>query len=164
MTLAWIGLGSNLADPKAQVRSGIDALSHLAESVIQAQSSLYRSAPLGNLAQPDYINAVVCLEPGLPPRELLHSLQAIEAAHGRDRSSGRWGPRTLDLDLLIYGDTQIKSDLLTIPHPGIPQRNFVLCPLLEIDSNMRIPGLGPARELIGRVGMQGIERLKQPDS
>lgn len=159
MTLAWIGLGSNLADPQAQVRSGIEALSHIPKSTIRAQSSLYRSAPLGNLEQPDYINAVVSLETALPPLELLHAMKAIEEAHGRDRSSGRWGPRTLDLDLLIYGDSQIQSDPLAIPHPGIPLRNFVLCPLLEIDKNMWIPGLGFARELLERTGMQGIERL-----
>lgn len=159
MTLAWIGLGSNLADPKAQVRSGIEALSQLPECAVRAQSSLYRSAPLGNPEQPDYINAVARIETALQPLDLLHALQAIEAAHGRDRGSGHWGPRTLDLDLLIYGDRQIQSDPLTIPHPGIPQRNFVLCPLLEIDSNMWIPGLGPARELLERAGMWGIERL-----
>ncbi|TAJ92494.1 MAG: 2-amino-4-hydroxy-6-hydroxymethyldihydropteridine diphosphokinase [Gammaproteobacteria bacterium] len=164
MTLAWIGLGSNLADPQAQVRSGIEALAHLPGSAIRAQSSLYRSKPLGNLAQPDYINAVVSIETALPPFELLHALQTIERDHGRDRSGSRWSPRTLDLDLLLYGDSQILSDELTIPHPGIPQRNFVLCPLLEIDSKMRIPGWGPAREILERIGMQGIEKLKRPDS
>ena len=164
MTRACIGLGSNLADPVRQVRSGITALSQIPESVVRETSSLYRSVPLGTRAQPDFINAVVSLETGLAPVDLLSCLQEIERDHGRDRSNGLWGPRTLDLDILVYGDQLIRTERLTIPHPEILHRNFVLCPLLEIDSNMWIPGMGSAKALLLRIGLQGIHRIEPHES
>lgn len=164
MTRACIGLGSNLADPVWQVRSGISALSQIPESTVRGTSSLYRSVPLGTREQPDFINAVVSLETALEPDDLLSRLQEIELAHGRDRSNGYWGPRTLDLDILVYGDQLIRSERLTIPHPEIPHRNFVLCPMLEIDSNMWIPGMGSAKELLLRIGLQGINKIEHRES
>ena len=158
MTIAYIGLGSNLEDPRAQVSSAMAELEGLPASRVLGKSSLYLSAPLGPSDQPDFINAVVKLETGLTPAVLLRHIQALEHGHGRRRER-HWGPRTLDLDLLLYGNKKIKNRTLTVPHPEIGKRNFVLCPLLELAPGIEIPGQGPARELLRDLDAAGAGRI-----
>ncbi len=157
--MCYIALGSNLAGPTGQVRSGITALAGLPASRLLRSSSLYRSAPMGPPEQPDYINAVVALETGLSPQALLASLHAIEDRHGRVRGPERWGPRTLDLDLLLYGEERITGTELVVPHPGLALRPFVLYPLQEIEPELQIPGLGPLWVLIERCPAAGLSRI-----
>jgi len=157
---SYIALGSNLDDPLAQVRQAMDELAHLRDSRLHAASSLYRSAPMGPADQPDYINAVVALETRLSPHALLDALQAIEQVHGRVREGERWGPRSLDLDVLLYGKETINDQRLTVPHPGIAERAFVLYPLQEIVApDFTIPGHGSLQELLSRVAADRPERL-----
>lgn len=139
--LAYVGLGSNLDDPERQVNRAFDLLENIESTSLVARSSLYRSAPFGSVAQPDFINAVACLRSRLEPRALLNELHDIERSSGRKRGV-RWGPRTLDLDLLAFGDQEIDQPGITLPHPGIAERNFVLLPLIEIAPTLVIPGLG----------------------
>ncbi len=143
---AYVALGSNLADPVQQLERAFDALAGLPETSLVARSSLYRSAPFGPVAQPDFINAVVALRTSLGARALLDRLQAIERSQGREREE-RWGPRTLDLDLLVYGAEVIDEPWLTVPHPGIVERNFVLLPLKEIAPDLVIPGTGRVADI-----------------
>ena len=157
--VAFIGLGSNLADPRQQVNSALQELSGLAATRLHSCSALYRSAPMGPQDQPDYINAVARLDTRLAPDALLDALQAIEMRHGRERSGERWGPRTLDLDILLYGDQCIDSPRLRVPHPGIADRNFVLYPLAEIAPDLEIPGLGPLPALLAACAPAGLERI-----
>ena len=147
MTVAYIGLGSNLDNPAEQITVAMDELSVLPETSLVRCSSLYRSAPLGPQDQPDFINAVVKLQTGLTADKLLEQLQQIEKTHGRIRTV-HWGPRTLDLDLLLFGNMRIKTENLTVPHPHIAERGFVLSPLLEIDPAIDIPGRGSASDLL----------------
>jgi len=149
MVKAYIGLGSNLADPQAQLQRAFTELAQLLHSQLLARSSLYRSTPMGPPDQPDYLNAVAALETTLPPLDLLAQLQALETAHQRVRGE-RWGPRTLDLDLLLYADQTIDLPTLTVPHPGLCERNFVLYPLAEIAPGLVIPGFGALGELLAR--------------
>ncbi len=144
----YIGIGSNFKSPKDQVMSGINSINQIKEIMIKAQSSLYRSAPLDNSDQPDFINAVVLVYTNLNPSLLLEKLNEIEDNHNRDRTLPQWGPRTLDLDLLLYDNEVINKPNLVVPHPGISKRNFVLIPMLEITSDIEIPGLGFAKELL----------------
>jgi len=147
--------------PENQVRGAFQALDALPESRVVARSSLYRSRPLGPQDQPQYINAVVAVETILGPQRLLAGLQAIEAAHGRVRGGQRWGPRTLDLDLLLYGELELQTERLILPHPALPQRDFVLYPLLEVaGGNLQIPSLGALRRLLANCPRRGLERLK----
>lgn len=146
--VAYIGLGANLGDPIARVRAARAALRRHPDLHETACSRLYRSAPMGPADQPDYINAVMSVETALPAASLLHILQAVEAEHGRTRSGERWGPRTLDLDLLLYGRETIATDELQVPHPGIAEREFVLRPLLEIAPDLEIPGRGTVADLL----------------
>ncbi len=139
--LAYVGLGSNLDDPIAQINHAFELLEKIVDTRLIARSSLYRSAPFGSIAQPDFINAVACLESGLEPKALLNELHGIERSCGRKRGI-RWGPRTLDLDLLVFGEQKIDQAGITLPHPGIGERNFVLLPLMEIAAELVIPGLG----------------------
>ncbi len=136
---AYIGLGSNLSSPLRQVRQAIAELAQLPGSRLVAVSSLYRSAPMGPAGQPDYINAVASIETQLAPLELLDQLQAVESRHGRKRGAVQWGPRTLDLDLLLYGDEQIDEPRLRVPHPGMRLRGFVLFPLAQVAPWLRLP-------------------------
>ncbi|CAN5665868.1 MAG: 2-amino-4-hydroxy-6-hydroxymethyldihydropteridine diphosphokinase [Gammaproteobacteria bacterium] len=156
--IAYIGLGSNLADPGAQVTQGLLAVARLPETRIVAQSSFYRSAPMGPPDQPDYINAVTAIETAQTAYVLLASLQAVEARHGRARGV-RWGPRTLDIDILLYGAERITGPGLTVPHPGLSERAFVLYPLYEIAPELEVPGLGPLAGLLRHCEGGGIERL-----
>ena len=131
MTTAYVGIGSNLNDPRAQVLQAFTELDGLPHTRVVRKSSLYRSAPMGHAAQPDFVNAVAQVETGLPAERLLAELQAVEARRGRERSFPN-APRTLDLDLLLYGTARIASPALTVPHPRMHERAFVLKPLLEI--------------------------------
>ena len=158
---AYVGLGSNLGDPAAQVTRALCALDEIPASRCIARSGLYRSAPLGNADQPHYINAVAALDTRLPARELLRHLQAIEGRQGRVRGPERWAPRTLDLDLLLYGESTLNEESLTVPHPGLHQRPFVLYPLRELaPEDLIVPGMGSLRALITACPAQGLERLE----
>ena len=159
---AYIALGSNLADPERQVRDAVAELTALPGSSLAGCSALYQTAPVGPPGQPDYINAAVRLDTRLPPRALLDELQAIELRHGRQRDGTRWGPRTLDLDILIYGDEQVDEPGLTIPHPELPRRAFVLAPLADVASrDMLVPGMGNLAALLEQCPLEGIERLTE---
>lgn len=158
---AYIGLGSNLDDPQAQLQRAIEALGTLSESRLTAVSHLYRSTPMGPADQPDYINAVAMLDTCLSPLELLDALQAIEQAQGRVRGAERWGPRTLDLDLLLYGTQQIDSERLQVPHPGLAERNFVLGPLSELSPELVLPDGRSLRQLLAECNLHGLERLER---
>lgn len=155
---AYIGLGSNLDDPVGQVRRAIEALRVLEETRLIACSSLYRSRPLGDADQPPYVNAAAGLETRLEARALLARLHDIEAAQGRERCE-RWGSRTLDLDLLVYGEVVESAPDLRLPHPGIGEREFVLIPLHEIAPALVVPGLGSVLALARACDRRGLERL-----
>ncbi|MEJ2256923.1 MAG: 2-amino-4-hydroxy-6-hydroxymethyldihydropteridine diphosphokinase [Woeseiaceae bacterium] len=138
----YIGLGSNLDMPERQVGEALDLLDRVGGIRVVSRSSLYRSAPLGGIEQPDFVNAVAAGLTTLEPADLLAALQDIENERGRKRDGTRWGPRIVDLDLLVYGGRTIDEPGLTVPHPGIATRNFVLLPLGEIAPELVIPGLG----------------------
>ncbi len=157
-TVAYVGIGSNLGEPRARVRAALDELARLPETRLLARSSLYRSAPVGYAAQPDFVNAVAKLATGLSAEALLADLQAIESRHGRERSFAN-APRTLDLDLLLYGDAVIAGPGLSVPHPRMHERAFVLAPLAEVDPDAEVPGRGRAAELLARTRAQDVERL-----
>lgn len=148
---AWIGLGSNLDDPPAQLQRAVDALARTPGVRVVAVSPVYRNAALqlpdDTDIQPDYFNAVAALDTTLPPLALLDALQAIEQAQGRVRTR-RWGARTLDLDLLLYGDTVLDEPRLTVPHPGLPARRFALLPLHDLAPDLVLPGGVPLREAL----------------
>lgn len=158
--LAYVGLGSNLEQPLMQVNAALQELSELPASELIARSSLYRSQPVGPADQPDYINAVAALVTQLTAEGLLDALQAMEKRHGRLRDAERWGPRTLDLDLLLYGETVINSPRLQVPHPRMGERAFVLQPLAEIAlEDLYIPGSGRLHKLLAQVAEVHVERL-----
>ena len=158
MTVAYVGLGANLGDPRRQLQSAIEELMSLPETRFVLVSSLYRSAPLGYADQPDFLNAVAQLDTGLTPEALLGHLQEIEDRQGRERPFPG-APRTLDLDLLLHGDAVMATPRLTLPHPRMHERAFVLEPLTEIAPAVAIPGCGPARELLAACRNQNIERI-----
>ncbi|TMH67276.1 MAG: 2-amino-4-hydroxy-6-hydroxymethyldihydropteridine diphosphokinase [Betaproteobacteria bacterium] len=158
MTLAYVGIGSNLEEPRAQVSRAFDELARLPRTRLASRSSLYRTAPLGHADQPDFINAVAALDTELEAGELLAQLQAIENRHGRRRSF-RNAPRPLDLDLLLFGDARIARPELVVPHPRMHQRAFVLQPLLEISPQARIPGIDSAAACLAACASQNIERI-----
>jgi len=155
---AFVALGSNLGNPVQTIEDAIDAMAALRGSLLMAISSLYRTAPVGLKHQPDFINAVVALDTRLGPRELLEELFALEARFGRERSVKN-APRTLDLDLLLHGDAIINDPALTLPHPRMHERAFVLAPLAEIAPNLVIPGRGPATALLAACADQRIHPL-----
>jgi 2-amino-4-hydroxy-6-hydroxymethyldihydropteridine diphosphokinase len=158
---AYIGLGSNLQQPIEQVNRALQQLMKIPHTSLLAASPLYRSVPLGPADQPDYINAVAALATRLSALELLDTLQVIEQHQGRVREGERWGPRTLDLDLLLYGDLQIQTERLTVPHPGLGERNFVLYPLYDIaGEDLLIPGLDTLGHLLQACPRQGLELLE----
>lgn len=157
---AYIGLGSNLDGPRQQLIRAFRELDRLPATRCVAQSALYRSAPMGPADQPDYINAVALIATRLAPYPLLSALQRLERAHHRVRGGRRWGARTLDLDILIYGDVCLRGPRLEVPHPGLRRRNFVLCPLAELDPELRVPGLGPLRDLMAACPSGGLVRLR----
>lgn len=158
MTLAYVGLGANLGDPGRQIKLAIEELKKLPDTSLVLMSGMYKSAPLGYADQPDFLNAVACLDTGLPATQLLENLQKIEQRQGRERPFAN-APRTLDLDLLLYGDQVLATPPLTLPHPRMHERAFVLRPLLELDSEISIPGKGKASTLLSGCDSQKIERV-----
>ena len=159
MTRAFVALGANLGDPQGALRVALHDLAAVEGVTVMATSSFYRTAPIES-SGPDYVNAVAAVETMLPPLAFLHALQAIENAHGRVRPAGVVNaPRTLDLDLLLYGEDVIATPELTVPHPRMHQRAFVLVPLLEIAPDASIPGLGAAKGFLASVADQAIERI-----
>ena len=159
MITAYIGLGSNQGEPRAQIDQAFAEIDGLPATRLAARSPLYRSAPVDAPGQPDFINAVAAVETELSAVQLLAALQAIESRHGRERPQ-RNAPRTLDLDLLLFGETACASPELTLPHPRMHERAFVLLPLLELDSAISIPGRGPAKSLLPACSAQKIERVE----
>jgi len=155
---AYIALGSNLADPVEQVRMGLRALDTLETTRLMVASPLYRSAAVGYTDQPDFINAVACVETALAPRVLLEALLGMERMQGRVRSFAN-APRTLDLDIVLYGELSLQEPGLTIPHPRLHQRAFVVVPLADIAPEARVPGLGSVRELLQAVDSASVERV-----
>jgi len=153
----FIGIGANLGDPVAQV---LEACARLAGAVPQThwigRSHLYRNPPMGPPDQPDYVNAVAQLQTHLEPQALLEALQRIEQACGRQRDGAKWGPRLLDLDILLFGDRRIDRPGLQVPHPGIAQRDFVLLPLQELAPDLEIPGHGALADLCQRLNGGGL--------
>lgn len=158
MTLAYVGLGSNVGEPRRQIQAAIEDLMKLPDTGSVLASSVYKSAPLGHVEQPDFLNAVVQLDTALSPEALFSHLQDIELLHGRERPFAG-APRTLDLDFLLYGAAQISNPGLTVPHPRMHERAFVLRPLLELDSEVSIPGKGKASALLSACASQKIERI-----
>ena len=156
---AFVAIGSNLSDPRRQVRAAFDALAAVPETRLVLRSKLWRSRPMGPQDQPDFVNAVAGLVTTLSPRDLLHELQSIERRMGRTEPAVRWGPRSIDLDLLLLGDLQSGEPDLRLPHPGLHQRNFVLYPLAEIAAELWVPGQGRVRSLQRQVSGDGIEAL-----
>ena len=158
---AYVALGSNLDDPPSRVRAALGRLRGLPDTRLIASSSLWASRPLGPPDQPDYVNAVAGLLTGLPAEVLLHELKSVESAMGRVQPAARWGPRVIDLDLLAYGSETISAPGLTVPHPGVQERDFVLYPLAEMAPELWIPGLGRVRTLAARVENRGLVRLAE---
>lgn len=161
MNNVFIGLGSNLDDPLFQLNKAVEHLKQLETLTFINISNFYSSPPMGPQDQPDYINAVVEVTTKLTAEQLLDALQNIENIQGRVRSQ-RWGARTLDLDILLYGNEVINTERLIVPHSGISERNFVLYPLSDlVDSDFQIPGLGEISELLAACPMTGLTRLNQ---
>jgi 2-amino-4-hydroxy-6-hydroxymethyldihydropteridine diphosphokinase len=156
---AYVGVGSNLEDPRAQVSRALEALGRLRDCRLVVSSPLYRSEPLGEVAQPAFVNAVAGLLTQATPEDLLAALRTLERELGREPQRERWGPRRIDLDLLMVGAETRSTEALTLPHPGIAARDFVLYPLADIAPDLEVPGLGAVSRLRERVVNRGIERL-----
>lgn len=150
MSLAYIGLGANLDNPQQQIRDALIELEQLSDSRLISHSGLYGSKPVGPQDQPDYVNAVACLETSLQPLMLLDKLQQLELDHGRIRKR-HWGERTLDLDIILFDDLQLTSERLNLPHPFADQRSFVLFPLAEIAPDLKFPNGETLRDLCSRI-------------
>lgn len=159
MERVYVGLGSNLAEPRAQLRDALAALERLPQTQLVQVSSLYASDPLGPADQPRYVNAVAALDTELQPWALLDQLQRIELEQGRQRKAERWGPRTLDLDILLFGQRLLHDERLTVPHYHMHARAFVLYPLAEIAPELRLPDGRTLAELLAACPFEGLERL-----
>ena len=155
----YIGLGANLTTPMAQLQQAVVALRQLPDSQLVAVSSFYGSKPMGPQDQPDYVNAVAAIDTRLLPEQLLDALQQIEQQQGRSRKAERWGPRTLDLDILLYGDQVIATERLTVPHYGLREREFVLYPLYEIAPTLSLPDGTVLSSLLAQVPVNGLQKL-----
>jgi 2-amino-4-hydroxy-6-hydroxymethyldihydropteridine diphosphokinase len=156
---AFVALGSNLDDPWLQVDRAFAALGELPQARLVLRSSLYRSPPFGPVAQPEFVNAVAGLLTTLDARAMLTELKALERRLGRESPVVRWGPRRIDLDLLVHGDARIDEPELQVPHPGLAERAFVLVPLAEIAPDLEVPGLGRVRTLASRVEASGLVKI-----
>ena len=156
---AYVGVGSNLADPEVQVGRALDALSRLPRSRLVVSSPLYRTVPFGEVVQPPFVNAVAGLLTQSSPEELLAALRSLERELGREPPRERWGPRVIDLDLLVVGREERATDTLMLPHGGIAERDFVLYPLADIAPDLDVPRLGRVATLRDRVANRGVERL-----
>jgi 2-amino-4-hydroxy-6-hydroxymethyldihydropteridine diphosphokinase len=154
---AYVALGANLGDPAMTLRAAFSELGRLPHTALSARSSLYATSPV-DADGPDYRNAVAALDTTLDPLDLLHALQGLETAHGRERPYLH-APRTLDLDLLLYDDLEMRTSELTLPHPRMHLRAFVLVPLLELAPAIAVPHLGAARELLAHITDQPIRKL-----
>jgi 2-amino-4-hydroxy-6-hydroxymethyldihydropteridine diphosphokinase len=162
--LAFIGLGGNLGDPLATLRSAVHRLMTVPRSRFLGASRFYRTPAWGERDQADFVNAVIAIETALPPNALLDELLGIERQFGRLRGTdgnGRWGPRTLDLDILLYGPLSLDTASLTLPHPHLHERAFALVPLLELVDDIDIPGRGSARAALARLDRSGIQPLPE---
>lgn len=159
----YVGLGANLGDAAATLRAAAHAVGDIAVTLVTGRSGLYLGAPLGPPGQPDYHNAVLRLMTHLGPEPLLDALQGIEIAFGRKRQGPRWGPRTLDLDLLLYGEREIDTPRLRVPHPGLRERPFVLYPLSEIAPDLRLPGGERLVDMLARVPLGSLRRVGNLD-
>ncbi|MFZ9609335.1 MAG: 2-amino-4-hydroxy-6-hydroxymethyldihydropteridine diphosphokinase [Methylococcales bacterium] len=157
--IAYIGLGSNLVDPIVQIKSARIAVAAIEGVQEMTFSSLYHSLPMGPQDQPDYVNAVMGVVTKLLPMDLLRNLQHIENIQGRIRTGERWGARTLDLDILTYGDQEIDEPDLIVPHKGIEERSFVLCPLFQIAPELYVPNKGSIVDLIAKCPLSGLKRI-----
>jgi 2-amino-4-hydroxy-6-hydroxymethyldihydropteridine diphosphokinase len=156
---AYVGLGSNLNEPRSQVLSAYEALRSIPKTRAIVLSPLFRSKPFGPTAQPDYVNGVAGLLTQLSPEQLLHELHAVETRFGRPEPHDKWGPRIIDLDLLIYARERRATPGLTLPHTGIVERNFVLYPLAAIAPDLDVPGLGRVARLRERLAVAGLSPL-----
>lgn len=159
----FVALGSNLSNPVWQVQSAFREIDDIPDVALARVSSLYRTIPVGIIDQPPFINAVAMIETTLSPHTLLRHLHGIEESHGRIRGE-RNGPRTLDLDLLMFNDWQIDDEHLTTPHPRMHTRAFVLVPLLEIDPEVEIPRIGRAADCLAAIDTQGVSRLDDAEA
>ncbi|WP_188794287.1 2-amino-4-hydroxy-6-hydroxymethyldihydropteridine diphosphokinase [Dyella nitratireducens] len=159
MMRAYVALGSNLGDSKQHLLDAIEALAVLPDTSLIARSRIYRTPPWGKLDQPDFLNAVVAIETSREPHDLLDALLNIERAAGRERNGERWGPRTLDLDLLYVAGKAVNSERLTLPHPHIANRAFVLLPLHDVAPELDVPGQGKVADLLRAVDTQGCTPL-----
>ena len=164
--IVYIGLGSNLNDPQLQIKNAMDAIQGLSDTEIRRDSGYFNSRPMGPEDQPDYVNAVIELATGLSAKELLAQCQLIEQQQGRIKTR-HWGERNIDLDILLYAEQQIKKVDLTVPHPGICERDFVYLPLLSLNQNIAIPGQGLLSEIInseenntGEYGCQFVGKIE----
>lgn len=159
--LALVGMGGNVGDVSATFESAFAALTRLPDSRLLRRSSLYRTPAWGPIAQSDFLNAVALVETGLAPDALLAHLLGIERDHGRERGDTRWGPRTLDLDLLVHGDHIVARDGLTLPHPHLHERAFVLVPAAEVAPDMLVPGGGRIDKLLAALDCSDINRVER---
>lgn len=163
MIRAFVGLGSNLgaglASPADRIEAAFADLDRIAMSRVVKRSALYANPPFGPVAQPEFVNAAVLLQTELSARALLEELRLIEKQHGRVRDGSRWGPRSLDLDILVYGNAVLDEPDLHVPHRGLPERNFVLYPLNDLDPDLVVPGLGALRELLAKRPADGLRKL-----
>ncbi|MBF7073827.1 2-amino-4-hydroxy-6-hydroxymethyldihydropteridine diphosphokinase [Glaciecola sp. MH2013] len=157
--VAYIGLGSNLGKPTEKIKSALGAIEAHSQMVLNASSSFYASSPMGPQDQPDYVNAVCRIKTSLQPQELLATLQDIENSHGRERIGERWGPRTLDLDILLYNDLILNTQNLTLPHYGMQEREFVLVPLFEIAPDMIMQDGRSLATWVAKCDLEGLYRL-----
>ncbi|MFT4807649.1 MAG: 2-amino-4-hydroxy-6-hydroxymethyldihydropteridine diphosphokinase [Paraglaciecola sp.] len=158
MISVYIGLGSNLALPEKQIQAACNSLGILPDTALIKCSSLYQSQPMGPQDQPDYVNAVALIETELSPEILLQQTQLIESQQGRVHKANRWGPRTLDLDMLLFGNQQINKEHLTVPHYGMKQREFVLYPLFEIAPDLILPSGEKLAELLLACPLNGLQK------
>jgi 2-amino-4-hydroxy-6-hydroxymethyldihydropteridine diphosphokinase len=156
---AYVGIGSNLEEPRRQVERAFEALAQLPRSRLVLRSALFRTVPFGEVVQPAFVNAAAGLLTQLSPEDLLAALRGVERALGREPPRQRWGPRVIDLDLLVVGRETRDTEALKLPHPGIAERDFVLYPLAHIAPDLDVPGLGRVQSLRERVTNRGIERL-----
>lgn len=156
---AYVGIGSNLDDPRAQVTRALDALAHLPATRLVARSPLYHTPPFGEVVQPAFVNAAAGLLTQLTPEELLDALRALEKHLGRRPPRERWGPRVIDLDLLVVGAEKRATDTLKLPHPGLAERDFVLYPLADIAPDLEVPGAGRVLRLRELVADRGVRKL-----
>lgn len=160
---AFIGLGSNLADPLKQLQQALAAIDEAQGIELVSCSSYYASQPMGPQDQPDYVNAVCELRTTLTPQALLEAMQTIELEQGRERKDERWGPRTLDLDILLYDNLQIATETLTIPHYGMKEREFVLYPLAEIAADLVLPCGESLKSVLNTCAVNGLQQIQQSD-